>query len=71
MENLYEYFLEKMHTEYMIFEGTYKKLIRDDVRECFNNLVYEDKVFTINGIIDLMKKVKEIYQNYNLKKETQ
>lgn len=56
MENLYEYFLEKMHTEYMIFEGTYKKLIRDDVRECFNNLVYEDKVFTINGIIDLMKK---------------
>ena len=56
IENVYNFLLEKMKDEYKIFTSIYVKLNNIETRELFKKLEYQDKVSTINGIIDLMHK---------------
>lgn len=52
--DIYQYLLEKLRNEYKVFLSIYEKLNSEDVRKIFSELDYNEKVVTINGIIDLM-----------------
>lgn len=50
---MFQYLIEKLKTEYKIFEGIYEKLSIKKAE--FENLKEEEKKATINGLIDLME----------------
>lgn len=49
---MFKYLLEKLRTQYKIFETIYKKLLEKQSE--FETLEEKDKKATINGLIDLM-----------------
>lgn len=48
--------MDKLKKEYRFFNSIYTKLNAPETKELFEKLEYQDKVLTINGIIDLMHK---------------
>ena len=56
IENIYDYLLDKLKKEYRFFNSIYTKLNAPETKELFKKLEYQDKILTINGIIDLMHK---------------
>lgn len=54
IERIYSYLIEKLDKEYKIFTSIYKKATDDETKEKFSKMQYNDKVSTINGLIDLM-----------------
>ncbi len=48
---MYNYLLEKLQKEYLVFENTYEKLLEKD----FESIEEENKKSVINGLIDLME----------------
>ena len=54
IEYIYNYLLEKLKNEYNIFNSIYNKASNEKSESSFSKLNYEEKVETINGLIDLM-----------------
>lgn len=54
IQSIYNYLIEKLNKEYKSFSSIYKKANNDETKEKFSKMQYNDKVSTINGLIDLM-----------------
>lgn len=56
IEEVYNYLIKKLNDEYKSFSSIYEKAKDDKTKNKFNEMSYDDKVVTINGLLDLMHK---------------
>ena len=56
IEEVYNYLIKKLNDEYKSFSSIYEKAKDDKTKNKFNEMSYDDKVVTINGLLDLMNK---------------